>query len=160
MTYSLPEEAERYWRLGYKSQMNGRIDEAINLYRRSISLYPTAEAYTFLGWSYSFKGNLEEAIAECERAIEVDPDFGNPYNDIGAYMMKMGKYEESITWLERACHAPRYESRHFPHYNLGRALERLGDVLGAIAEYEEAARLEPRYNAAHKAAERLRAWMN
>jgi hypothetical protein len=26
---------------------------------------------------------LEEATAECLRAIEIDPDFGNPYNDIG-----------------------------------------------------------------------------
>jgi len=27
---------------------------------------------------------LEEATAECLRAIEIDPDFGNPYNDIGS----------------------------------------------------------------------------
>ncbi|NIO09761.1 MAG: tetratricopeptide repeat protein, partial [Deltaproteobacteria bacterium] len=46
--------------------------------------FPTAEAYTFLGWTYSFMGQLNEAIEECQRAITLDPDFGNPYNDIGA----------------------------------------------------------------------------
>ncbi len=160
MSYSYAEEAERYWRLGYSSQMNGRLDEAIELYQKSIDVYPTAEAYTFLGWTYSFQGQLDDAIEQCERAIEIDPDFGNPYNDIGAYLMKKGKYEESISWFEQACSAPRYESRHFPHFNLGRVLERLGDVIGAISQYDEAAHLEPGYKSALQASERLRAWMN
>ena len=51
--------------------------------------YPTAEAYTFLGWTYHFQGRIEDAIAECKRAIEVDPEFGNPYNDIGAYLIEL-----------------------------------------------------------------------
>jgi len=32
-----------------------------------------------------FQGRVEEAIAECKLAIELDPDFGNPYQRIGAY---------------------------------------------------------------------------
>ena len=49
------------------------------------------------------------------------PDFGNPYNDIGAYMIELGQFDEAIPWLQQAIEAPRYEPRHFPHYNLGRA---------------------------------------
>jgi len=63
--------------------MQGELDPAIELYRRSIEVCPTAEAHTFLGWTYSFQGRLDEARAECLKAIEVDPHFGNPYNDIG-----------------------------------------------------------------------------
>ena len=51
---------------------------------------PTAEAHTFLGWAYSFLGDYESAITECRNAIELDPDFGNPYNDIGAYLIQQG----------------------------------------------------------------------
>jgi len=40
--------------------------------------------------TYHFQGKLEDAIAECQRAIKIDPDFGNPYNDIGAYMIEQG----------------------------------------------------------------------
>ena len=67
----------------YEFQMNGKLDDAVDFYHRSIDAFPTAEAYTFLGWTYSFKGQLRRAIEECRRAIQMDPDFGNPYNDIG-----------------------------------------------------------------------------
>ena len=63
-------------RLAYTQQMNGHLNDAIELYRKSISIFPTAEAYTFLGWTYSFKGDFDAAIEECKRAIEIDPDFG------------------------------------------------------------------------------------
>ena len=118
------EEARRYFQQAYSLQMNGNLDEAIDLYRKSISLHPTAEAHTFLGWSYSYKGDLKEAIDQCKIAIDLDPDFGNPYNDIGAYMIRMGKFEEAIPWLEMAINAVRYDARHYPHFNLGRVYER------------------------------------
>src|SRR6266404_1140373 len=77
----------------YMLQMEGELDRAAELYRESIDLCPTAEAYTFLGWTYRFQGRLNDAIAECMKAIEVDPSFGNPYNDIGAYLIEQGKYD-------------------------------------------------------------------
>ena len=55
-------------------------------------------------------GRLEEAIEECHKAIAVDPTFGNPYNDIGAYLIEMGRLDEAIPWLERAT-GPRATSR-------------------------------------------------
>ena len=97
-----------------KLQMAEEFDDAIRLYRESIALFPTADAHTYLGWAYSFKGRLNEAIAQCEIAIELDPEFGNPYNDIGVYLMQQQKLDDAIPWLERAKSAKRYEPRHFP----------------------------------------------
>jgi Tfp pilus assembly protein PilF len=154
------EEARRYFQQAYSLQMNGNLDAAIDLYRKSISLHPTAEAHTFLGWSYSYKGDLEGAIDQCKIAIDLDPDFGNPYNDIGAYLIRLGKYEEAIPWLEMAINALRYDARHFAHFNLGRVFERLGDILDALAHYRKAIELEPEYKAALQSVERLQAWMN
>jgi tetratricopeptide (TPR) repeat protein len=90
------------WRDAYRRQMAGDLDGAIETYRRSIAVWPTAEAHTFLGWTYSFQGRLEEATAECLRAVEIDPDFGNPYNDIGDYLIQQDRLDEAIPWLERA----------------------------------------------------------
>lgn len=118
------EEIQSAWDLlteAYQYQAGDDYEMAIELYKRSIEIYPTAEAYTFLGWAYRHQGNLEDAIAECKKAIRLDPEFGNPYNDIGAYLIDKGEYDEALHWLQRALQSRRYDSYHYPHYNLGRA---------------------------------------
>ncbi|MBI2892473.1 MAG: tetratricopeptide repeat protein [Deltaproteobacteria bacterium] len=140
--------------------MQGQVDRAIDLYSQSIGLHPTAEAYTFRGWAYSFQSRYEEAIAECKKAIEVDPTFGNPYNDIGSYLVALGKHDEAIEWLERAKVAPRYEPRHFPYMNLGRVYAVKGMVLSAIREFEEALRIRPDEPSCVAALEELRRALN
>lgn len=147
--------AAEYLQRAYEAQMSGQLDEAIRLYNRSVEFFPTAEAYTFLGWTYSFKGDYEKAIRFCEKAIEVDPDFGNPYNDIGAYMIEKGRIEEAIPWLEKATRARRYESHCFPHYNLGRVYETKGMLFKAREEYEKALQSNPNYSLAKKALEKI-----
>src|SRR5687767_10167818 len=78
-----PEErAQEYLQKAYRLQMSGHLQEAIENYKASIELHPTAEAHTFLGWAYSFLGEYDTAIEECKVAIGIDPEFGNPYNDI------------------------------------------------------------------------------
>lgn len=154
------EEADRYFHEAYSKQMNQEFDEAVELYRKSIACYPTAEAHTFLGWTYSFMGRLDDAIAECLKAIETDPSFGNPYNDIGAYLLQKGEIDEAISWFRRALEAPRYESYCFPHMNLGRAYESKRQWLEAIREYELALRERPEYSPARQALARLRAMLN
>jgi Tfp pilus assembly protein PilF len=118
--------ATALWRAAYRYQMEGELDQAVEHYQRSVAVHPTAEAHTFLGWSLSFQGRLEEATAECLRAIEIDPDFGNPYNDIGVYLMQQGKLDEAIPWLGKAKQARRYEPRQFPFMNLGRVYLKQG----------------------------------
>jgi len=144
----------------YEAQMKGNLDEAVTLYKESLELFPTAEAYTFLGWTYSFLGQLNEAIEECHRAIATDPDFGNPYNDIGAYLIELDQLDEAIPWFEQAMTAKRYESPAFPHMNLGRVWERKGDWDKAIESYKQAVTLNPNYQAAKQAMMRLISLMN
>src|SRR2546422_8017015 len=75
------EEAMALFQQAYQNQMQGDLEEAIELYKRSIDIFPTAEGHTFLGWTYSFQGRWDEAIEECLRAIEVDPTLGNPRSE-------------------------------------------------------------------------------
>ncbi|MGH9555367.1 MAG: tetratricopeptide repeat protein [Terriglobales bacterium] len=153
-------QAAEYFHRAYEKQMAGDYDEAIELYSRSIAAFPTAEAYTFRGWTYSFKGDLDRAIAECLEAIKVDPDFGNPYNDIGAYLIEMGRLEEAIPWLEKATHAPRYEAHCFPHFNLGRVYERKHEWKKAADCYRRAHDLNSGYTVAAVALKRLQTMWN
>lgn len=122
----LKDQALTLWMKGQKHHLRGDFNRAIELYTKSLALYPTAEAYTFRGWAYSFQGRLDEAIDECKKAIAVDQTFGNPYNDIGSYLVNKGKLDEAIEWLEKAKTAPRYEPRHFPYMNLGPSTRKRG----------------------------------
>ena len=144
----------------YQAQMEGDYEHAVQLYQSSLTIHPTAEAHTFLGWTYHFQGKLEDAIAECKRAITIDPDFGNPYNDIGAYLIEKGELDEAITWFQKALQARRYESPAFPHLNLGRVYERKGQWTEAIDSYKKALALNPNYSLAKKALGRLISSLN
>ena len=152
--------ATELWQEAYRRQMEGDLEHAIELYRRSIEVFPTAEAHTYLGWTLSFQGRLDEATRECVRAIEVDPDFGNPYNDIGCYLMQQGKLEEAIPWLEKAKQAKRYEPRQFPYMNLARIYVKQSRWWEALREFEAAVRLAPGDAELRRALHSLRARLN
>jgi Tfp pilus assembly protein PilF len=145
------DRALELFQAAYEHQMSGDLDAAVDLYKASIAARPTAEAHTFLGWAYSFQGKLQEAIAECQNAINVDPEFGNPYNDIGAYLLEQGKADEAIPWLERALTARRYSSYHFPWFNLGRARVAREEYNHAVVCFERALDIDPGYELAREA---------
>lgn len=149
-------EAEQYFHEAYQSQVDGNLTLAIELYRKSIATFPTAEAYTFLGWVFSMMGKLEQAIEACKTAVQVDPTFGNPYNDIGAYLISLKRIDEAVPWLQKSIAAERYDARHYPHFNLGRVLEIRGEWEAALTEYGKALTLNPDYQLARDAAKRIR----
>lgn len=153
-------KAHEIFKKAYEHQMRGELERAAALYKKSIEIFPTAEAYTFLGWAYSFMGKYDEAIDECQKAIRVDPDFGNPYNDIGAYLIEKGRLDEAIPWLEKATRAKRYDSYCFPHYNLGRVWESKGDWTKALECYQNALKTNPDYTLASRALNRLQGLLN
>ena len=157
------ETLTRAWEVlqdAYQAQMEGDYDRAVELYQSSLELHPTAEAHTFLGWTYHFQGRIEEAIAECRLAIEIDPEFGNPYNDIGSYLIEQGQWDASIPWFHKALAAARYESFCFPHFNLGRVYEYKREWTKAREHYLRALQLNGQYVLAYRALRKLQAMWN
>jgi Tfp pilus assembly protein PilF len=144
----------------FDAQLRGELEEAVALYQESLRAHPTAEAHTFLGWTYSFQGLVDEAIAECKKAIAVDPTFGNPYNDIGAYLIQLGRPDEAIPWLQQATQAPRYESPHYPHFNLGRVYVAKEMYTEALRCFTRALEVRPDYEAARHVIETIRRKLN
>jgi len=153
-------EARHLFQKAYQAQMAEKFEEAIELYKRSIAIYPTAEAHTFLGWVYSFQHRYDEAIEECLEAIRVDETLGNPYNDIGSYLLAKGDAYSSVRWFKRALFAPRYESYAFPHFNLGRIYETRHKYLEAARHYGKALEQQPGFAEAATALHRVQARLN
>lgn len=154
------QKAIELFQAAYEQQLRGRVDRAIDLYSQSIGMCPTPEAYTFRGWAYSAQKRFQDAIDECKKAIDVDPSFGNPYNDIGSYLMALGRLDEAIEWLEKAKVAPRYEPRHYPFINLGRLYASKGMLLKAVAEFTGALEHHPGDPVSLNAIAQLRSRLN
>ncbi len=154
------ETALQLWQEGTHRLLSGDLEEAVALFTRSLEVRPTAEAYTFRGWAYSFAGRLDDAIEECRKAIATDPAFGNPYNDIGCYLMEQGKLDEAVTWFEQAKRALRYEPRHFPYLNLGRLRAARGEFPEAILEFQGALEQAPEDPVAQQFLETLKYKVN
>ena len=152
--------AVELFKQAYEAQLEKKYEEAVELYRRSIETYPTAEAHTFLGWTYSFQGRYPEAIDQCLTAIRVDPTFGNPYNDIGSYLIAQGDLWTCVRWFRRALAATRYESYAFPHFNLGRVYEERRRPLDAARHYGHALEERPDFAQAAKALRRVQTRLN
>ncbi len=75
-------------------------------------------------------------------------------------MIEQNRFDEAIPWLERATEARRYEPRHFPRYNLGRAYLGKEMYSNAMRCFQEALEIEPRYSLARQALASLRRMVN
>ena len=147
--------AIRFFEAAYRAQMEGNLELADKHYRQSIALYPTPEAFTFFGWCRSFRQEWDEAIELCERAIEIDEGYGNPFNDIGAYLIQKGQLRDAIPWLEKALQAERYACPFFAYYNLGQVYEEFGEFEEAESNYRAALEENPDYSLARASLERV-----
>ena len=148
-------QAAELFQNAHRLQSMGLTQEAVEMFQRSIEARPTAEAHAYLGRAYRLQGRLGEAIEECKTAIEIDPEFGNSYNDLGAYLVDQGEFSESIPALERALGCERYATPQFAWFNLGRAYLALGELSLARACQRQALQLAPDYTLAREAIRRV-----
>lgn len=139
---------DSYFRMGYFYQMQGDLHAAAECYIRSIEKNPNAEAHTFLAWVLCQMGAIDDAIQECKKALALDPNFGNAWNDLGAYEMEKRNLDEAVRCFKKACKAKNYDNREFPHYNLGRVYMQKELLLSARKELEEALKINPSFDMA------------
>jgi len=142
--------ANKYFQKAFEFQMRGNIREAITNYNASIEIHPTAEAYLNLSWALSKEGRYKDAIQKCYKAIEMDINLGNPYNEIGTYLMKLNKLDEAIIWLDEALNTESYDEKHYTYFNLGKIYERKGLWYEAIIMYDKALEIKPEYLLANR----------
>lgn len=101
-------------------------------------------------------GEIKHAIEEAEKAIRLDPEFGNPYNDIGVYLIELGREEEAIPYLEKAKKAKRYCCYQFPYFNLGRIYVKKKMYEKAREEFKKSLEIDPTYAPALEGLELLK----
>ncbi len=148
------EKAEALIKAGQACVLDDDYETALLHFKHSVDTFPTAEGYTYWAWMLSYQGELETCITLCKKAIEIDPEFGNAYNDIGSYLIELDQLDAAIPWLIKATEARHTDAPHFPYINLARIyLKQNKDAL-AIEAYTTLLELDPsnveaRYVLAH-----------
>ncbi|PJF35241.1 MAG: hypothetical protein CUN49_11545 [Candidatus Thermofonsia Clade 1 bacterium] len=132
------EIARRFLEQAYRQQLSGAVESAIKLYRAALEMHPTAEGHRQLASAYSQQGRYEDAVDECMSALELNPEYGEAYNDLGVYLMAMDCYESAITWLEKAIALPDYANRAEAYLNLARAYQHFGQTFKVLQTLREA----------------------
>jgi tetratricopeptide (TPR) repeat protein len=86
-------------------------------------------------------------MQEYRRAIELDPKYAWPHNNLGIILHDRGQLEEAIQEFRRAIHLdPKFA---LPHNNLAIALRDKGQMDTAIQELGRAIELDPKYATPH-----------
>ena len=128
---------------GHECVFEKKYSNALVFFEKSRRLHETSEVLTLIGWVYSLLDNLERGKKFCLKAIEVDPDYGPAYNDIGSYLLQEGDVNESVRWFNLAKNAPIYQNKEYPYINMGRAFLMQKKYSQALEEFKQAKTLAP-----------------
>ncbi|MFQ5586760.1 MAG: tetratricopeptide repeat protein [Thermodesulfobacteriota bacterium] len=150
--------ADIYNLLGVIYQMNGRIDEGINMFKRALEINPAyTEASLNLSIAYNEKGDFELAEQVYSSAKErgeggeessyLDPyvkgKLANMHAELGAIYRDLAFYREASEEYKKAL-LLRPEFADIKT-NLGVAYRGMSDFSRAVNEFEEALRINPHY---------------
>jgi len=125
-----PDDAEVHYELAEIYHYQGKLEEAIAVYRRVIQLLPDLViAYHNLGEALTKLGQLDEAITSYRRAIELNPDFSWSHNNLGDALKALEKWEDAIDCYRRAIEL---------NPDFSGSYRNLGDVLSQQQQWEEA----------------------
>ena len=117
-------------------------DEEIRFYSEAIRLKPDfAEAFYNRGVARKDKGDLDGALADYNEAIRLQPDFAEAFNNRGlARKAKAIWTAPSRTTMRPSASSP---TTLKPSTTAASRARAKGDLDGALADYDEAIRLQP-----------------
>lgn len=131
-------------------------NQAMGIFEKARNYLETAEVLGLIAWTYGLKDEKEKAKSFCLKAINKDPNYGPPYNDLGSYLLAEGEIEESIKWFELAKKALNYQNREYPYINCGRAYMAKREISKALDEFGMALTLAPQHEDLHLTIKRLK----
>ncbi len=142
--------------LGYEIAASGALADAIPHYQEAIRLFPDyRDANYNLAWVRQRLGDHPAAIAGYRETLRIDPAYLTARQSLASALAADDQLPASLEEMKRVLVAD--PTSAVWHANTGAVLARLGRYDEAIAEYEEALRLQPDLARAQQALKVLRA---
>lgn len=127
---AIPSNPGIIYYLGAAASLQGRKEQAVNIYERVTRLHPQfVEAYNNKGLDLINLGKHEEAIESFKTAINIRPDFIEAYLNLGSTLNDVGQYEEALQQFTNALKI---------RPNLSDALTNMGGSLNKLGRPQEA----------------------
>ena len=136
------QNANAEYSLGYDLAELGRIDEAIDHYKKALRIHPNySKAHNNLGLALAGRGKIDEAIEHFQQAIESDSKNAEAHNSLGNALVVRGQIGEAIEQFQNAAQIkPEYFNAVV---NLGEALARNRQFNDAVVYLNKALAIRP-----------------
>jgi tetratricopeptide (TPR) repeat protein len=143
-----PECWMAYTNLGLIRAAQGRTDEAIGCYLKTLEIKPDdVNARIDLANALYGQRHVDEAIAQLRKALETNPDDLLARSNLATYLCDQGRVDEAMTHCWKVLEIdPQWADAHNV---LGNALRLQGKLDEAVAEYRKALEIKPDMVNAH-----------
>ena len=150
--------ADAHRQLGEIYFLQGRDEEALSEFLVTVWLDPkNAKAHAATGQVYIRRSQWSEAAAALQRALALDGSLREARYALGTALMRAGRREEARTELEvfaqQQAEAEAAGQREFQLDAIRRQASKdalAGDRQGALARFEDAARIDPQSARSHR----------
>ncbi len=137
-----PKAFEAWYLLGLAALAQGRVQEAVQPFKRAVELNPgMAPAQFNLGFALEKLGRMDEALEAYRRTLACDPRLPDAHNNLGNVLQKLKRHEEALAAYKQAI-ALRPQNAGY-RMNQGEALRDLGRLDEAVAAYQAALGINP-----------------
>jgi tetratricopeptide (TPR) repeat protein/SAM-dependent methyltransferase len=143
-----PDHADSLHNLGLLALQGGNASSAIELIGKAIKLNNRAGEYHYnIALAWHALNRVDQVATHLERAVELRPDDGLAYLNLGNVRREQGRPAEAVACYERA--VALNPNSAAARLNLANMMSTQGRWDAAIASYKQALALEPNFAEAH-----------
>lgn len=152
-----PGDAEAYVSLGLALEQLGRLGDAAARYREALARQPgSARAHDSLGYLLLRQGQFADAVPHMAEAVRLRPDYPPSHVSLALALDAAGRSADALAAWERALALPANAASAEARNGYGVTLAQSGRMAAAIAQFEEALRLDPSHQGAARNLARAR----
>lgn len=141
-------EGEQLWILGFEAGVNGFAMKQREYWEKMVAAYPNDErAHTLLGNQYFGQQDYKQAIEQYTKTIEINPDFSQPYNQMGYAHRFLGNYTEAEKAFKKYIELIPDDPNPYDSY--AELLMKMGKYDTSIEYYQKALGVDPHFVASH-----------
>lgn len=119
----------------------GKLDEAIEAYKKCISFKPDyVDAYLNLGVAYKNQGKFDEAIEVYKKCISLKPNYAAAYENLGVAFKNKGNLDKAVEAFKKAISLKPDHANIY--YNMGNVLSDQLKLEEAIEYYRKSISLK------------------